>query len=199
MHHTNTVQDTIDDLFGEFNMEPGADYRQPLGYGSLQIYGRPLSQSTRRVCYDQLTYQDNNREGNEFFSLQVTHDPTRNLSNLVIDGVLGTALVTIVDDDGKFLWHNNMYTNQLITLCDQGIRRLQLISRLDIIVVRRMRATSASSTVSCTIHVRSVHLCSIDQLSHVRICINVGTVVYRLVMETEPGAVATYTCDIGGR
>ena len=125
-------------------MEPGADYRQPLGDGSLQINGRPLSQSTRRVCYDQLTYQDNNREGNEFFSLQVTHDPTRNLSNLVIDGVLGTALVTIVDDDGKFLWHNNTYTNQLITLCDQGIRRLQLMSRLDIIVVRRMRATSAS-------------------------------------------------------
>ena len=102
----NTAQDTIDSLFGNFNMEPGADYRQPESSGSLQIFDRPLTQSMRRVCYEQLTYQDTAEEGNEFFTLQVRPDPpTRTLANVVIDDVLGTVLVTIVDDDSE-------YTNQ---------------------------------------------------------------------------------------
>ena len=102
-----TAQDTFDELFGEFIMEPGADYRQPLSSGSLQIFGRPLTQSMRRVCYDQLTYNDTEPEGNEFFTLQVRRDPnnpSRTPANVVIDDVLGTALVTIVDDDGECKW-----------------------------------------------------------------------------------------------
>ena len=107
VHHgenTFSVQDTFDELFGEFNMEPGADYRQPLSYGSLQIFDRPLTQSMRRVCYDQLTYQDTAEEGNEFFTLQVRPDPnipSRTPFNTVIDEVFQTTLVTILDDDGE--------------------------------------------------------------------------------------------------
>ena len=84
-------------------MEPGADYRQPLSSGSLQIFDTPLTQSMRSVCYEQLTYNDTVVEGNEFFTLQVRPDPntpSRTPFNVVIDDVLGTALVTIVDDDG---------------------------------------------------------------------------------------------------
>ena len=105
VHHgenTFSVQDTFDELFGEFIMEPGADYRQPLSSGVFQIFGRPLTQSMRRVCYDQLTYQDTVEEGNEFFTLQLTRDPnnpTRTPSNVVIDEVFQTTLVTILDDD----------------------------------------------------------------------------------------------------
>ena len=72
--------------------------------GSLQIFGRPLTQSMRRVCYDQLTYQDTVEEGNEFFTLQLTRDPntpSRTPFNVVIDEVFQTTLVTILDDDGK--------------------------------------------------------------------------------------------------
>ena len=107
VHHgenTFSVQDTFDELFGEFIMEPGADYRQPMTSGSLQIFGRPLTQSMRRVCYDQLTYQDTAEEGNEFFTLQLTRDPntpSRTPSNVVIDEVFQTTLVTILDDDGE--------------------------------------------------------------------------------------------------
>ena len=99
------MQDTFDELFGEFNMEPGADYRQPESSGSLQIFDRPLSQTMRSVCYEQLTYQDTAVEGNEFFTLQVRPDPntpSRTPANVVIDDVLGTSLVTIVDDDSEY-------------------------------------------------------------------------------------------------
>ena len=102
-----TAQDTVDELFGDHNMAPGADYRQPLSSGSLQIFDTPFTQSMRRVCYDQLTYQDMEPEGNEFFTLQVRRDPnnpSRTPANVVIDDVLGTALVTIVDDDGECKW-----------------------------------------------------------------------------------------------
>ena len=107
VHHgknTFSVQDTFDSLFGEFNQAPGADYRQPMTSGSLQIFDRPLTQSMRRVCYDQLTYQDTAEEGNEFFTLQLTRDPntpSRTPSNTVIDEAMGTTLVTILDDDGE--------------------------------------------------------------------------------------------------
>ena len=95
-------------------MEHGADYRQPLSSGSLQIFGRPLTQSMRRVCYEQLTYQDTAEEGNEFFTLQVRPDPitpTRTPANVVIDDVLGTVLVTIVDDDSEYTNHQCMCYN----------------------------------------------------------------------------------------
>ena len=107
VHHgknTFSVQDTFDDLSGEFNQAPGADYRQPMTSGSLEIFGRPLTQSMRRVCYDQLTYQDTAEEGNEFFTLQLTRDPntpSRTPFNVVIDEVFQTTLVTILDDDGE--------------------------------------------------------------------------------------------------
>ena len=55
----------------------------------------------RRVCYDQLTYQE---EGNELFTLQLTCDPntpSRTPFNVVIDEVFQTTLVTILDDDGE--------------------------------------------------------------------------------------------------
>ena len=92
------MQDTFDSLFGEFNQAPGADYRQPMTSGSLQIFGRPLTQSMKRVCYDQLTYQDTVEEGNEFFTLQLTRDPNTPSRT---DEVFQTTLVTILDDDGE--------------------------------------------------------------------------------------------------
>ena len=86
-------------------MEHGADYRQPLSSGSLQIFGTPLTQSMRRVCYEQLTYNDTAEEGKEFFTLQVRPDPntpSRTPANVDIDDVLRTALVTIVDGDSEY-------------------------------------------------------------------------------------------------
>ena len=88
----------IDLLFGEFLNSPGADYQQPLSSGLNQVYNRPLSQSTRRMCYDQVTYEDTLQEGAEYFSLRVTVEP-RTLCNVVIHTARATTLVEIVDDD----------------------------------------------------------------------------------------------------
>ena len=91
-----SAPDTIVPIFGNHNMAPGADYRQPLGSGSFQIYNRPLNQTMRRVCYDQLTYQDTEPEESEFFSITLVTE-ARSLPNIVLDP--DTIVVEIVDDD----------------------------------------------------------------------------------------------------
>ena len=78
-------------------MIPGADYPPPL-LGVGQIARRPLTQSQRSVCYEQGTYQDEEDESDEFFSLQIR---SYTLDNLVIDQMCGTAQVRILDDDGE--------------------------------------------------------------------------------------------------
>ena len=79
-------------------MEAGADYAQPLVGGAGQIFGMPLSQSQRSVCYSQRTYEDMEVEGDEYFSLRVATE-ARTLSNVVINEALNTTLVRIIDDD----------------------------------------------------------------------------------------------------
>ena len=62
----------------------------------------PLTQSGRSVCYEQETYQDEEEEPNETFSLRVvvddTVDPSLLVSNLVVDASRGTTQVTILGD-----------------------------------------------------------------------------------------------------
>ena len=79
-------------------MEPGADYAQPLEGGARQIFGIPLSQSQRSVCYDQRTYEDTAVERDEYFSLRVATED-RTLPNVVINETLNTTLIRIIDDD----------------------------------------------------------------------------------------------------
>ena len=80
-------------------MAPGSDYRQPLSGGSFQIFEKPFSQSTRSVCYEQLTYNDTVEENDEYFIVELVTLATTP-SNIVIEESLSRALVRIVDDDG---------------------------------------------------------------------------------------------------
>ena len=80
-------------------MAPGSDYRQPLSGGNFQILQKPFSQSTRSVCYEQLTYNDTDEENDEYFIVElVTSIITP--SNILIEETLSRALIRIVDDDG---------------------------------------------------------------------------------------------------
>ncbi|CAI8024982.1 Sushi repeat-containing protein SRPX2, partial [Geodia barretti] len=62
----------------------------------------PLTQSRRSVCYEQETYQDEEEEPDETFSLRVvvddTVDPSLMVSNLVVDASRGTTQVRILGD-----------------------------------------------------------------------------------------------------
>ena len=109
-------------IFGVYQLSPGADYPQPLIGGSGQIYGSPLSQIMRSVCYDQRTYQDSTVEGDEYFSLQLIRE-LRTLPNVVIDPDHSTALVKIVDDDDgqlqMYAFHLAMTnTSMVFIVCD---------------------------------------------------------------------------------
>ena len=64
-----------------------------------------LTQSRRSVCYEQETYQDNEQESDEFFSLRVVIDDSVDssllVSNLVIDESRGTTEVRILGNAGE--------------------------------------------------------------------------------------------------
>ena len=83
-------------------MNPGADYIPPFKGGLDQILDMPLIQSARNVCYTQQTYQDEDDESDEIFTIRIIPDrrPENMLDNLVIDERRGSVQVTIVDDDG---------------------------------------------------------------------------------------------------
>ena len=83
-------------------MSAGADYPPPLESGQDQIYGKPLSQSTRHTCYTQQTYEDSAEEGDEYFSLRVATE-SRTPSNVAIDPTRGTTLIIIADRGSMFL------------------------------------------------------------------------------------------------
>ena len=80
---------------------PGADYPPPVLGRDGQIYDKPLSQSNRSVCYDQQTYQDTEKDPDEYFSLEIIVDGRFTLTNLVIDDTHATTRVKILDDDGE--------------------------------------------------------------------------------------------------
>ena len=65
----------------------------------------PLTQSRRSVCYEQETYQDNEQEPDETFSLRVvvddSVDPSLLVSNLVIYASRGTTQVKILADNNR--------------------------------------------------------------------------------------------------
>ena len=83
-------------------MNPGADYPPPVEGGTDQILDVPLTQSARRVCYTQETYQDEDEESDEIFTIKIIPDRRSEnmLENLVIDEEHGSVQVTIIDDDG---------------------------------------------------------------------------------------------------
>ena len=85
-------------IFGGFQMAPGSDYQPPLS-GVFQIQGKPLSQSTRSVCYEQQTYNDTDEENDEYFIVELVPSVTTP-SNILIEETLSRALIRIVDDDG---------------------------------------------------------------------------------------------------
>ena len=64
-----------------------------------------LTQSRRSVCYEQETYQDNEEESDEFFTLRVVIDDSVDsslvVSNLVIDESRGTTEVRILGNAGE--------------------------------------------------------------------------------------------------
>ena len=64
-----------------------------------------LTQSRRSVCYEQETYQDNEQESDEFFTLRVVIDDSVDsslvVSNLVIDESRGTTEVRILGNAGE--------------------------------------------------------------------------------------------------
>ena len=101
-------------------MSPGADYPPPLENGvNSQIFDRPLSQSQRSVCYMQQTYEDDQPEFDELFTLQIVADGRYPLNNLVIDDA-GTTHIRIVDDEGNslgkyFLFKTILRDDQFIT------------------------------------------------------------------------------------
>ena len=94
--------DEEDPIFGGPLMNPGADYPPPLEGGTDQILDMALTQSTRSVCYTQQTYQDEDNESDETFTIKIIPDrrPENMLENLVIDEGRGSVQVTIIDDDG---------------------------------------------------------------------------------------------------
>ncbi|CAI8052865.1 CUB and sushi domain-containing protein 3 [Geodia barretti] len=91
--------DEVDPIFGFYLMVPGADY-PPLIRGIGQIRNMSLTQSRRSACYEQETYQDNEEESDEFFTLRVVIDDSVDsslvVSNLVIDESRGTTEVRIL-------------------------------------------------------------------------------------------------------
>ena len=65
-----------------------------------QIYRRPITQSTRTVCYDHpLCVDDTLVEGDEMFRLSIV-DRSLPTVNVTIDSVLGITNVIIIDNDG---------------------------------------------------------------------------------------------------
>ena len=83
-------------------MIPGADYPPPVEGGVDQILDMALTQSARSVCYTQQTYQDEDEESDETFTIRIIPDRRQEnmLDNLVIDERRGSVQVTIIDDDG---------------------------------------------------------------------------------------------------
>ena len=80
----------------------GSDYPPPVEGATDQILDMPLTQSARSVCYTQETYQDEDEESDEIFTIRIIPDrrPENMLENLVIDERRGSVQVAILDDDG---------------------------------------------------------------------------------------------------
>ena len=100
---TLSAPDEEDPLFGGPLMIAGADYLPPYEGGTDQILDMPLTQSARKVCYTQQTYEDEDIESDETFTIKIIQDRRQEnmLDNLVIDEGLGSVQVTIIDDDGE--------------------------------------------------------------------------------------------------
>jgi hypothetical protein len=79
-------------IFGEYEMAPGADYPPPLESAADQL--ALLTQSNRISCYTLRTYDDTEAEGDEFISLQVVRTP-----DTMVELDPSHTLVRIVDND----------------------------------------------------------------------------------------------------
>ena len=94
----HTAPDTINPLFGYYNMDPGSDYPPPLESLSGQIRDFPITQTTRVVCYNQAIYEDEAVEQDESFSL-ILIIQDNSVEGTEIDPAFSRAVLTIKDND----------------------------------------------------------------------------------------------------
>ena len=81
-------------------MDPGSDYPPPLEDRSEQIKDFPITQTTRRVCYNQAISEDEAVEQDEFFSIIIIIQDN-SVEGTVIDPAFSRAVFKIVDNDGN--------------------------------------------------------------------------------------------------
>ena len=93
-----TAPDSLD-TFGFHMMNPLADYPPPVK-GLNSIRNMAITNTTRVICYNQTIYDDDRMEEDEFFSLTLTVQD-RSAMTTVVDPHLSSAVIRIVDDDGK--------------------------------------------------------------------------------------------------
>ena len=96
--HIFTAPDTLDAI-GSYIMNPLADYPPPVK-GLNDISNMVITNTTTVICYNQTIYDDNHTEEDEFFSLTLTAQDRSAMTTLV-DPQLSSAVIRIVDDDGK--------------------------------------------------------------------------------------------------
>ena len=107
---SHTAPDTIDPLFGFYNMDPGSDYPPPLEGRSEQIKDFPITQTTRVVCYNQAIYEDETVEQDEFFSVVlIIQDGS---DDRTVTNEFGRAVFAIRDNDtiGRLELATNQFT-----------------------------------------------------------------------------------------
>ena len=80
-------------------MVPLADYRPPVE-GFNPIRNMAIDGTTRKICYNQIIYDDFCWESNELFSLTLVVQDGSAMTTIV-NKRFSTAVVTIVNDDCK--------------------------------------------------------------------------------------------------
>ena len=98
--HFALVPDTIHPLFGFYNRDPLADYPPPLEGRTEQIKDIPITQTTRVVCYNQILYDDEKVEGDEYFRIKLIIQ-SGSTAGTIIQSSHSSAVVRIVDNDSK--------------------------------------------------------------------------------------------------
>ena len=93
-----TAPDSLNAI-GFYIMNPLADYPPQIERFNV-IMRMAITNTTRVLCYNQTIYDDDRMEEDEFFSLTLTIQ-TGSAMTTVVDPQLSSAVIKIVDDDGK--------------------------------------------------------------------------------------------------
>lgn len=97
-----TVPDTIN-LLGVYNMDPLADYPPQVRGRAGGIRDTPITEQNTVACYTQTTYDDDVKEGNEYFAIALTLQHRQHHPTVMIEPSLSSAIVRIIDNDSKYL------------------------------------------------------------------------------------------------